>query len=308
MYSLGVIHDASSAQAQRFGGAPTQILGLVELFQDEFDALQEANTALGRYRQQVSFLNLVHWNFEDYIGCQEKLLIAGIGRSEPALRAPDLDLNRRLMNLLSAARTFLDHTETDLKRRFGADSERYTRFETLTHKLYDSFFSYRFLYEFRNFVQHCGLPLDSISHTSTHNSRTLSATVSRVRLLRDFGWKASLRGEIELLPEEVDITPFLLEHVDQLTTLHKHLCAEELLTLQEAAGLVLRRYSEVAQNPGAPCVLTLPDAPTPASELSAMSTLTIEHFVLEIAVAEFVRRECEDTVGARGGRGEAGNP
>ncbi len=308
MYSLGVIRDTSSARAHALGGASAKILGLVELSQNEFDALREANTALGRYRQQISFLNLVLWSFEDYIRFQEELLITGIGRSEASLRAPELDLNRRLMNFLSAVRTYLDHTETDLKRRFGEDSERYTRFEKLTNRLYDSWFSYRFLYKLRNFVQHCGLPLDSLSHTSTHNSRALSVTVSRSRLLTDFDWGAALRGEIERLPEAVDIGPFLVEHVDQLTTLHERLCTEELSALQKAAALVSRRYSEVAQNPGVPCVFTLPDTPTPASDPSAMSTLTLEHFVLEIAVAELVRRDFEDTVGARGGRGEAGNP
>jgi hypothetical protein len=288
MYGLGIIHDVSSTQARSSGRASTSFVCLVELSKNEFDALQEANTALSRHRQQMSFLNLVLWNFEDYVQCQEQLLLAGIGHSALSLRNPELDLNRRLMNLLSAVRTYLDHTETDLKRRFGENSERYTRFEDLTHKLYDSCFSYRFLYEFRNFVQHCGLPLDSFDHTRTYNSRVLSATVSRSRLLQDFKWKSALRDEIESLPEEIDIASFLLEHVDQLTTLHERLCAEELSALREAAALVLSRYSEVAQYPGVPCVFTMPDAPTPDSGLSSTSTLTFEHFALEIAVAEFV--------------------
>jgi hypothetical protein len=74
------------------------------------------------------------------------------------------EANRKLLNFLSAARTFLDHTEAHLKRLYGDGSEEAQRFLTATSEAYDRTFAYRFLYKLRNYAQHCGLPLRYVDH------------------------------------------------------------------------------------------------------------------------------------------------
>src|SRR6266480_826787 len=132
MYSLGVISVDSPGHAHASGRDTNHILGLIELSRSDFDALNDANTALSRYLQQLGFLNVVHWNLEDYLRFHGQLLLTGIRSKSPSLRTPDFDLNRRLMNLLGSIRAYLDHTEADLNRRFGETHERFTRFKTLT--------------------------------------------------------------------------------------------------------------------------------------------------------------------------------
>jgi len=52
-------------------------------------------------------------------------------------------------------RTCLDHIETDIKRKYGEDSELWNIFKTGTGNAYDNFPEYAFTYHLRNCSQHC---------------------------------------------------------------------------------------------------------------------------------------------------------
>ena len=124
------------------------------------------------------------------------------------------------MNFLSAFRTFLDHTETNLKRRHGTNSERLAAFEAATSNAFDSSISYRFLSQLRNYVQHCGMPVGKISiHVDFDEeknqpvSQYLELLFSRDLLLSNFkGWHKMVMPDLEAMPEYFPIRP----HVDDM--------------------------------------------------------------------------------------------
>ncbi|WP_159798927.1 hypothetical protein [Flavobacterium sp. MK4S-17] len=78
-----------------------------------------------------------------------------------------LNMNRKFLNYLSSIRSFLDHIETNTKRRYGKESYKIQEFKKITGYLYDSYFAYRFLYKLRNYSLHCGLPIDDIELSVT---------------------------------------------------------------------------------------------------------------------------------------------
>ena len=57
-----------------------------------------------------------------------------------------LEVNRHFLNFLSSFKTFLDHSETSLKRRFGKESDEVKRFKQACSEAFDSHFEYRFFY------------------------------------------------------------------------------------------------------------------------------------------------------------------
>lgn len=61
-------------------------------------------------------------------------------------------INRHLLNLLTVLRTFLDHSESELKRRYGRASDKVAWFKHICFTEYDNHFASRFLYKLRN---HC---------------------------------------------------------------------------------------------------------------------------------------------------------
>lgn len=72
------------------------------------------------------------------------------------------EADRRVLNVLTSMRTFLDHWETKLKRRYGKESPEVEQFKAACAHEYDTRFGYRFAYKLRNFAQHCGLPVGAI--------------------------------------------------------------------------------------------------------------------------------------------------
>jgi hypothetical protein len=75
--------------------------------------------------------------------------------------------NRRIINLLTTCRLYLDHVEHHLNVFAGLKSELNSIFTTSRRQFYDSSFAYRLLEALRNYVQHRGLPIKGISRNFT---------------------------------------------------------------------------------------------------------------------------------------------
>jgi hypothetical protein len=71
-------------------------------------------------------------------------------------------VNRAIINFLASMRLFLDHTETRLDRRYGRHSRPFGAYKQATAAAHDARASYRILYNMRNYVQHCGMPIEDI--------------------------------------------------------------------------------------------------------------------------------------------------
>jgi len=82
------------------------------------------------------------------------------------------EINRRVINLLSSVRLYLDQAAHDFSQLFGKDSAKYSNFKKLTNVAYDSAIGYRSMEALRNHVQHRGLPID-IYEPITRHSETL---------------------------------------------------------------------------------------------------------------------------------------
>jgi hypothetical protein len=66
--------------------------------------------------------------------------------------------HRLISEIFTNFRAFLDYWETNIKHDFGKDSMQIKAFKNATHLEYDNIFAYRFIYELRNYIQHCGMP------------------------------------------------------------------------------------------------------------------------------------------------------
>lgn len=122
------------------------------------------------------------------------------------------NVNRLFLNLLGSARTFLDHTETYLKRKYGKKSIKVAGFKRKTNELYDSSFEYRFIYKLRNFAQHCGFPVSEISIRRRGREIILNPIFKKQILLNNFpGWGSQVKGDIEKQLEEFSATPIISE-------------------------------------------------------------------------------------------------
>jgi len=106
--------------------------------------------------------------------------------------------SRLISEILSNFRAFLDYWETNLKKEFNKESIQVKSFKNATKNEYDNVFEYRFIYELRNYIQHCGMPNFLIqSRLDIYENKIYELTLNTKELLNDFKWKPSVRRDLE---------------------------------------------------------------------------------------------------------------
>jgi hypothetical protein len=184
------------------------------------------------------------------------------GAEEAFLESAGRWANLRALNVLSSVRTFLDHTETAYKRRYGKTSPELSRFKKACSDAYDSSFSYRFTSKLRNYAQHCGLPIQEVRFESQLTDRATMSVAHRLamlsyrdRLLAGFhGW-GQVAKELRGMPEKIDIA----EHLDGLMSALRGVYAAAAQPRAEELGAAVRTLSELLSavdlGAGRPCLV-----------------------------------------------------
>ena len=142
------------------------------------------------------------------------------------------ETNRLLLNYLTSVKTFLDHSETKLNRKFGKESDELTLFKNVTSTFYDSSFAYRFFYKLRNYAQHIGLPLTNIGFTSEYNREInlmkgiLRAYFKSSELLEKYDSWSIVKEDFKNREPEIDLTTILYEMTHNIKEIGK--CVKEI--------------------------------------------------------------------------------
>jgi hypothetical protein len=142
-------------------------------------------------------------------------------------------LNRRLVNLLTACRSYMDQTRHHLSNIFGNESDIVTKIEEYKAKQYDQYLGYRVMEALRNYVQHRGFPIHGITYNSqwleskSEDERkllfSLTPYMSPRDLEEDGKFKKSVLEEVKRLGDTLDIKPLIREYVGALSTVHERI-------------------------------------------------------------------------------------
>lgn len=240
-----------------------------QLRDTEYEEYQKARDCLIRFSSDQHLFMIVRLNYDDCENLLKRYFEEYI--KDPRMfwsrvEGMVLNINRHIMNSLSAVRTFLDQSETNLKRLYGPNSQRVKRFKEACSSAYDNHFSYRFVSELRNYVQHCGMPLGELTlhsvevdpHTKeVHHS--LAIKFNRDEMLSNFRWKSQLRKEIQKLPLRFEITPHLAEMMRCLERINLTLFEDDLPELIQSAEYIQKLISNTKDMLGVPCILRIKD-------------------------------------------------
>lgn len=246
-------------------GAPEPSVTVIrDLAEAEYAAATEANAFLYRWYHDDSLLVMAELNYRgfrrDLADLADELPKAG-GAEMLILESAGRMANLHALNVLSSVRTFLDHTETAFKRRYGKTSPELDRFKKACSNAYDSSFSYRFTYRLRNYAQHCGLPIQEVRFDSQLTDRAAMSVAHRVALLSDRdrllagfdGW-GPVGKELQAMPEKIDIA----EHLDGLMSALRNVYAAAAPHAEEL-GAAVRTLSELLSGVdlavGRPCLV-----------------------------------------------------
>lgn len=178
-------------------------------------------------QQLFTILNLNFDEFNCLVSTQLLEFKKNPSMNWPRMEAILINTNRILINFLSSFRTLLDHMEYNLKKIYGNESEKFKRFKNICSEQYDKYFSYRFLYKLRNYSQHCGMPVGSLTinskvseDTNKETDEYLAVYFNRDELLNKYDSWGIVKNEISNLPPKIEINAFVKELMECMTSIN----------------------------------------------------------------------------------------
>lgn len=165
-------------------------------------------------------------------------------------------LNRRVNNLLSSCRLYIDHLRHSFTLIFGEASPELSVIDAARHREYDSSFSYRLLEELRNYTQHRRLPIDVEMTTfkpTTYGEESqvacaLTPMLETANVLEDIKVKARFRPELESQPDRIDLKVHCRGYVHSLFKIHVTVRAQVAPRITQSEALItdlMARYATV---------------------------------------------------------------
>jgi hypothetical protein len=255
--------------------------GLIEirpLDDIEYQKFVIARTKLFKFAKKHELFRLVDANYMEYktvLNGYFKIFCENHDMAGSFLEEMVFNLNRLVLNFLSAFRTFIDHAQTDLDRTYGKESENFKIFKESSSLCFDNCFSYRFLYKLRNYSQHVGMPITGIKTDSRlahinplEVDHLLKVTTLKSDLLKFDEWgkygiydksgyckKIEIKDEISLLPDQIDINPYIDELMRCIETINDTLYEKkEFIELLQLTAFLDKLIKEASIRYGNPCI------------------------------------------------------
>lgn len=202
----------------------------IEITKAEFDDLAAAKVQIVTFIGIEEKFDLLLENYADYerelleVSLQT-MLFNDIHDERPGGHSHVV--TRRLVNLLSAARLYLDQVTHDLKAIYGPSSGPVHGMEEAKSREYDGHLGYRVMEELRNHVQHRGMPLWGMSYPSSWDEsgkrrKFFVTPILDIPLLRDDPkFDRAIITELASRGEQVLLTPLVRGYVEGLGVVHE---------------------------------------------------------------------------------------
>ena len=166
-------------------------------------------------------------------------------------------LNRKLINLLTTSKAYLDQTDHQLSNNFGKSSTQYTSFSKKRKSEYNSRLGYRVMESVRNHVQHYGWPIHSVEYHSQlmgvmDKPKFLFAIIPFMKtkyLEENKKFKPTILSELKSIENQkgIDLRPIIREHIEALTDIHTEVRAsmqEHIKESEDLFAVAIRRFQK----------------------------------------------------------------
>jgi len=273
-----------SGSQPRLGLINAGIIALRDLTDSEYQDFKKASALLWEYSKEYQVYVILVFNYFDLQRRLEKYASEYRDLNRAPLVEISVEINRYLLNWLSSVRTFLDHSEYNLKKQYGHNSDEVKLFETTCAEAYDNHFSYRFTYRLRNYAQHCGLPVGTLSLGSKFDQRTgttssyFKVCFNRDELLKKFNDWGPVEQDLKKQTETFEINQHVDETMTQLSEIQDTVQSNRLSELINMVKLIDRLIEPTRGEQGTPCILVPRDDPANPK----MKHVTIEWIPLHI--------------------------
>ena len=172
---------------------------------------------------------------------------------------------RRLLNLMSAARTYVDHVKHHMSAMHPSDATVQTAVAAFFADRYDASLAYRVMEALRNYSQHRGMPIHGFSYEpqwiDEDGGSRLEANyrikLDLALLREDKGFKTTVLKELEEIGVEPDLKSTARAYVDELGKVHMSLRAMVDDRMEAARDRLFEWRERYAQSSGATSIVGL---------------------------------------------------
>ena len=173
-------------------------------------------------RQAQSALRLIIGNYGEFRALQTSMAIAFTTAHQanwPDAALNQFHLRRVLLNWLNSIRLFDDHNRTRIVRTYGESSPELDMYKAARSSIYDEVPSYRFMFELRNYAQHCGeVPIRAEVQQNLSGS-SLDLYFDRDELLREFKKWKQVKKDLQMGTERIGLDTPIEETMRAVTRL-----------------------------------------------------------------------------------------
>lgn len=285
------------------GGSFDSVVHNPAVSADVLIELHEVSSVISNLQPIIIAFDIVERNFRELVDSIEEHrsqlnnLATGNAGFIPVGVSGVVLVIQKASNFLSSAGAFLSQTKIQLGRVHGKNSPESETWNNKRKDMHAACFSYRFLYELRNFSQHGGLPLSSLNIAGERASENapmlfkISTMISRDGLLgTGYKW-GKLQIEIQQQPPEFELLPLIAEYFHILC----QLCLEAL-QYQSVQLAGCERYFDAVRRKlnvpvGAVPVIFIGESPSKGIPPSRLEVLPIGQF-------EYLLREYDKLLNA----------
>ncbi len=165
--------------------------------------------------------------------------------------------NRKLINLLTTSRAYLDQTSHQLSNNFGESSAQYTGFNEKRELEYAAHLGYRVMEAVRNHVQHYGWPIHSVEYHSQLMGEiakpkflfAITPFMKTKYLEEDKEFKSTVLSELKSVEKQkgIDLRPIIRDYIEALADIHtkvRALIQEHIKESEELFIVAIRRFQK----------------------------------------------------------------
>lgn len=208
--------------------------GFIEIDEAEYTRIKSARENLFEALFLEEKLDLVTANFYEYetdlLSIASQMMIFNDDDHFSMNRQRNL-VSRRIVNLLTAGRMYLDQSVQHVANIYGKDSEILSRVKSEISLQYDQSLGFRVMEALRNYVQHRGFPIHTLlfsyKRVGTDAEPQLLYRVipiiSVTELNEDGNFKKSVLKELDTIQNknQVDARPLIRDYIESISKIHE---------------------------------------------------------------------------------------
>lgn len=161
-------------------------------------------------------------------------------------------LNTRFVNLLASTRFYLDYTPHHIQFFNNDEFNFHLLYKKKCSEKYDSHFEYRFMEALRNYAQHHGTVVHSISSQARwvpednhkHLEYSLLIKTKRSLLLENKKFKKAV---IDEMPEEINLLASTRKYIEAISEIHVYLRDSISAQVNDARKTILTSHKKYSQ-------------------------------------------------------------